>query len=239
MRWRPLPERSGGGFPFYRKACDPCPDRAAADDTDTGIAAGTNIRVTGITRRSAAMTAWPIPLIKRKEYGLNFHHIMDDEHTEAALGRLEPDVPVERRLVMRLLRHWRDKAGDRRFPLCTDIDFSAIPDIEPWAWRAVVRPDDTIALILEVVGTRLTEDCGTALVGLTLTEIPVGTLMAAATKYHGDVLAREIPISIGGELKHRDGRHLLYRSIILPLSDNGTTVSHLHGAANCRAVTVA
>lgn len=140
---------------------------------------------------------------------------------------------------MRLLRHWRDKAGDRQFPLCTDIDFSAIPDIEPWAWRAVVRPGDTIAPIVEVAGARLSEDCGMALVGMALPDIPAGTLMAAATAYHGAVLAREIPISIGGELKHRDGRQLLYRSIILPLSDNGTTISHLLGAANCRAVTAA
>ena len=46
-------------------------------------------------------------------------------------------------------------------------------------------------------------------------------------------------MSFGGELKHRHGPTLLFRSIILPLRsrDSGNDVGHLLGAANYRVLT--
>jgi hypothetical protein len=45
-----------------------------------------------------------------------------------------------------------------------------------------------------------------------------------------------VPISRGGEFIKYDGMKVLYRSIILPMSDDGSSVSGLLGAANCREV---
>jgi len=45
-----------------------------------------------------------------------------------------------------------------------------------------------------------------------------------------------VPISRGGEFVKYDGMKVLYRSIIMPMSDDGVTVSGLLGAASCREV---
>ena len=50
------------------------------------------------------------------------------------------------------------------------------------------------------------------------------------------MLSREVPISRGGQFRKYDGTKVLFRSIILPMSDDGDTISGLLGAANCREV---
>ena len=57
-----------------------------------------------------------------------------------------------------------------------------------------------------------------------------------ATDYVGLVLQKRVPVSRGGALHETDGTERLYRSILLPMSDDGTTISGLLGAANCREV---
>ena len=69
-----------------------------------------------------------------------------------------------------------------------------------------------------------------------LSEVPVDTLLGQATLYWRKVVEKRVPISIGGEFRHRDGRLILYRSIILPLSADERQIDHLLGAANYRAV---
>ena len=50
----------------------------------------------------------------------------------------------------------------------------------------------------------------------------------------GKVIEKQVPISRGGEFLKPDGIKVLYRAIILPMSDDGATISGLLGAANCR-----
>ena len=47
--------------------------------------------------------------------------------------QLEQEMPpgVERRLVLRLLGHWRALCGDRKLPGYADVDPAAIPDLWP------------------------------------------------------------------------------------------------------------
>ena len=54
--------------------------------------------------------------------------------------------------------------------------------------------------------------------------------------YLDQVLAKGVPISHGGEFYQDDGSKILYRSIVLPMSDDGETISGLLCAANCREV---
>ena len=62
------------------------------------------------------------------------------------------------------------------------------------------------------------------------------TLIENAAGNYQEILSRGVPISRGGEFVKYDGMKVLYRSIILPMSDDGTVVSGLLGAANCREV---
>ena len=65
---------------------------------------------------------------------------------------------------------------------------------------------------------------------------PANSLIEQAASYYQEILDRGVPISRGGEFVKYDGMKVLYRSIILPMSDDGITVSGLLGAANCREV---
>ena len=68
------------------------------------------------------------------------------------------------------------------------------------------------------------------------TDAPEQTLISVTVAYAGEVLRKKVPISRGGEFFKPDGVRVLYRSILLPMSDDGETVSGLLGAANCREV---
>jgi hypothetical protein len=60
------------------------------------------------------------------------------------------------------------------------------------------------------------------------------TLLGQAGSYYRQVLARGIPITLGGQFINREQRTVLYRSILLPLSDGEGRVTALLGGANCR-----
>ena len=62
------------------------------------------------------------------------------------------------------------------------------------------------------------------------------TLAAVSVAYIDEVLEKGVPISRGGEFIKDDGLKVLYRSIILPMSDDGEAISGLLCAANCREV---
>ena len=67
-------------------------------------------------------------------------------------------------------------------------------------------------------------------------DVPAGSLIEHAASYYQEILHRGVPISRGGEFIKYDGMKVLYRSIIMPMSDDGINVSGLLGAANCREV---
>jgi hypothetical protein len=60
------------------------------------------------------------------------------------------------------------------------------------------------------------------------------TLIGQASSYYRQVLARSIPITLGGQFVNAAGRTVLYRSILLPLGDEGGKITALFGGANCR-----
>jgi len=61
----------------------------------------------------------------------------------------------------------------------------------------------------------------------------LGSFLKLATDFFPRVLEKRIPVSIGGEATS-DGRPVLFRAILLPLSNDGARIDALLGAANCR-----
>lgn len=158
----------------------------------------------------------------------------DPSPEDAAPSRAEARPAIERRLVMRLLNYWRGCSHDHVPPPRNAIDPDEIPEIWPHCWIASTGPG---APRFDYVGPVFTEEFATTMVGHPMTDIPDNTLLGQASAYANEVLSRGIPISLGGEVVCRDGRHLLYRSIILPLAAANEGVGHLLGAANFRVVT--
>lgn len=139
----------------------------------------------------------------------------------------------ERRLVLRLLNYWRDRGKDESFPALGDLDPAAMGDM--WPFCFVIRVDaDGAASALTYVGPHLVADCGGPLTDPSLETLPDATLIKNATAFVGQTLRRRVPITKGGEFIDLRGRTIQFRSIILPLADDGRTIDHLLGAANCR-----
>ena len=148
----------------------------------------------------------------------------------------EQPHPMERRLVLRLLQYWRSLGDVEHFPSVSVVDGKAIPDMWPHCAVLDVAGKETDPE-LSYVGTALGESAGTDLAGRRLSQAPADTMVSKGLSYYGQVLVKKVPITFGGEFADRRGIKILYRSIILPLSENGTDIDRLLGAANCREVT--
>lgn len=142
----------------------------------------------------------------------------------------------ERRLVLRLLSYWHELCGDRNFPSLAEIDPTQIPDL--WEHCFVLEIGGHAENpVFRSIGAGLAEQAGLNLTDKRVTDLPEQTLVAAAVSYVDEVLRKNVPISRGGEYLAPDGVRVHYRSILLPMSDDGETISGLLGAVSCREVT--
>ncbi len=140
---------------------------------------------------------------------------------------------MERRMVLQMLAHWRELRGDRTFPSFEDVDPQAIPEI--WANVFVLdlagNLDDPL---FRLAGDSFAASTGSPLRNIRISEAPKNSLAEQSVSYYREVIERGVPISRGGEFTKADGTRVLYRGVILPMSDDGATISGLLGAANCR-----
>lgn len=150
---------------------------------------------------------------------------------------LTDDLPpgAERRLVHRLLAHWRSIRPEGALPCFADVDFSDSPDIEPHSFVVNLDGAESSPIFVEL-GDELAAHLEASLVGRPVSAAPGDCLPGAAASYIDEILDKGAPVSRGGELTTADGTTLLYRSILLPMSDDGETITGILGAANCRVV---
>ncbi|WP_282609564.1 hypothetical protein [Pelagibius sp. Alg239-R121] len=145
-----------------------------------------------------------------------------------------PNKSTERRLVLRVLEYWQALRGDRDFPAAAAFDDRVLGD--DWAWSLVIGlgagPDNAE---FKHVGDNLRTPDWSAGADLLVKDCPRPSLLGAAVEYMPRVLDRQVPISIGSELNVA-GTMILYRSILLPLSNDGTVIDGLLGAANFRPI---
>lgn len=142
---------------------------------------------------------------------------------------------IERRFVLRLLAHWRNLCGDRRYPSFADLDPAEIPDMWRNCFILELAADDGTP-VFRAMGDQLSARSDGPLIGRPVSDARDGTLPGVAIGYIDEVLKKSVPVSRGGEFTRQDGTKVLYRSILLPMSDDGETVSGILGAANCREI---
>ena len=138
-------------------------------------------------------------------------------------------------MVLRLLHYWRDIGSDESLPARSDIDPEAVGDMWPDCAILEVADAEGEPRIL-YLGTALKEDCGTDPTGAPLSEIPAATLAGEGFSYFRQVFEKKVPITYGGEYTNRRGNEILYRSIVLPLAEDGKTIDGFLCAANCREI---
>ena len=131
------------------------------------------------------------------------------------------NMEEERRLVWRVLRHWQKFVDGGRFPRRDEIDLWLHgEDGKNCLLIAVESPIELSHFI--VVGLNLA-------VALCSTDTLAGLLLARVPRVAS--ARRGLTIEGGATLR---GADILYRSVLLPLSEDGVTVNHVLGATNYR-----
>jgi hypothetical protein len=138
----------------------------------------------------------------------------------------------ERRLVSRVLRHWHDAAKGRRCPSKSQIDPSLVGD--DWASCAVIALDPTLdQSSFIIVGANLLPPRHDAVDGMPVTACPARSLLAVLVKYLPRFQPNGGPLAVSGIAAHGAGP-VLFRSVLLPLSEDGARIDSVLGAANFR-----
>jgi hypothetical protein len=141
----------------------------------------------------------------------------------------------ERRLTMRLLNYWQELRGVREFPKLADINPEAIEDV----WENCYVLDTSVNAshpVFSYLGKALAKYSGVYLQGQSISVTQHRTLLDQATRHFPDVLETRAPVTSEDEFLRYDGIKIIYRSIILPLSDDQKTITHVLGAANGKEV---
>ncbi len=148
----------------------------------------------------------------------------------------EQPIPIERRLVLRVLEYWRGLTDGETLPSESKIDSTAIADLWPHCAVLDVTAKEADPQIT-YVGVALIDAVGMDISGKRLSHVPADTLVAKGFSYFGQVLVKKVPITYGGEFVDRHNVKIRYRSIILPLAENGVNINGLLAAANCGEIT--
>jgi hypothetical protein len=143
----------------------------------------------------------------------------------------EQSQGMERRMVHRLLMHWRGAQQTDEIPNLDAVLSRDLGDIEPCVYVIDFRDEEPT---FDRIGGDLTDDGGKSLVGEPISKASATTLLGQAIKYYSKVQVKQIPITLGGEFTNDKGEDILYRSLIAPLSDEDGESCYLLGAANCK-----
>jgi hypothetical protein len=142
----------------------------------------------------------------------------------------------EHRLVMRVLAQWQALAQGGSLPRRAQIDPRAFGD----DWQHCMLIDLASSAEhsrLAFVGESLRDPSWPTFERQSIADCQKDSLLYVATSYIGRVVAKRVPISSGGVGIHH-GVPIIYRSILLPLSESGDKIDGLLGAANFREIPV-
>ena len=140
---------------------------------------------------------------------------------------------MERRMVHRLVERWRNARKDHELPTLDDVFKQDMGDMISDIYVLKV-PGGAEEPVFERIGEALGGELPGDLVGKPVSAAPEGTLVKEALGYYARVVAKKVPITLGGEFVNGKDQAILYRSIIAPLDDGGGNVGFLLGAANCK-----
>ncbi len=140
----------------------------------------------------------------------------------------------EQRLTMRVLAHWRAFAAGNEFPRRAQIDAQRIG--QDWSYCLMIDLDPDLARSrFSFVGDQLRDPSWPIFERQYVTDCLENTLLHLATSYLDRVVSRRSAISAGGTGIHL-GTPIIYRSILMPLSEGDGRIDGIFGAANYREI---
>ncbi len=140
----------------------------------------------------------------------------------------------ERRLNMRLMAHWQKQRDGRRFPALAEIDQNEIEDIWPDCFVIAVANDKGPSF--QYIGAAIAESSGIEAGAPVVSAAPCDTLLRSALGKLDTVFSDKTVVTDSGVFKAADQAELLFRAILLPLSDDQETINFVIGGARCKAL---
>ena len=140
----------------------------------------------------------------------------------------------DQRLTMRVLAHWRTFADGRTFPRRSQIDAQRLG--ADWSNCFMIELDPVLDRSrFGYVGESLRDPAWPTFERQYIADCLENTLLQLATSYVERVIARRMVVSVGGTGIHL-GTPIIYRSVLLPLSENDERIDGILGAANFREI---
>jgi len=138
----------------------------------------------------------------------------------------------EKRLVTRVLDYWRETAMDRRFPHLDQIDAAVIGD--DWINCALIKFAPKIEeLLFVVVGDNLLPPQHAVLDDRPVSACPHACVLRVMMNYLPRFHPNGGPLAVSGTCQH-GGAPVLFRGVLLPLSDDDVHIDHVLTAASFR-----
>ena len=147
------------------------------------------------------------------------------------LLRENPVRLKERRLARRVEKFWRNCAKDR-LPAWADIQKHDLGDDWNFCFAVDMRLSDGFPYFI-YLGDDLCRFSNIYLSGRRHCEM---TLLDLATSKMDEAALSRSPVFFNDVLRIYNRRRITFRSVLLPLSENGTDVTHVFGAATGKGV---
>jgi hypothetical protein len=159
---------------------------------------------------------------------------MPQETKAAASGPITLPPLEDRRLVSRVLRHMAEYVRDQRLPRLNDVDPWLVGD--DWSNCALARIREPLDhSVFLAVGDNLLPERGTLLDREPISRCPASTLLGVGLSFLAQAVTTRTLLMVEGGAIHL-GAQILYRGLLVPLSDDGEKIDAVLIAANFREV---
>jgi len=157
--------------------------------------------------------------------------VSEAETNDGEGSRLSNPAP-EKRLVLRMLDIWRRARKEAPLPHASDVTVADVGADAPNVYLIDVL--DPAGPRFLYVGSAL-QSPGAPTQGTLVAECSDETVLTLTSRYWREIVERHVPVTRGGVGRH-GGHSVLYRSILMPLTDESGRISTLMGAVNWRAL---
>lgn len=140
----------------------------------------------------------------------------------------QPLTGMERRMNIRAFDYWESLLNDRDFPSVGDLDPDAIAPFREHS-LLIDFTNGYEAPVLRYVGSHLRAEASLANREIDPNDVPSGTLLSRLTNHYLEILANRAPIGFEAEYNSSNAERIKYRGILMPLSDDGTTINFVYG----------
>jgi hypothetical protein len=145
-------------------------------------------------------------------------------------------ITHERRAIMRVYSAWKKIAGSG-FPKCSQIDPSAFG--ADWPNCLIIELDSSASRShFSYLGSALHDEGALPFGKKSISECREGTVLELVARHVSHALLNKEPVGFGGTASH-NGRDILYRTILLPLSETGERIDGLLAAITYCTVSIA